>query len=536
MTYPYQELEAAGVDIAALVNENFLNKFSTSHHKTNPHLYEGADHTDELGDRVEVKFKVANPLKFDLNPISESRFRGLYESHLITKGMNPSQKTNIFSVPANLKLSSEKVSFEIAVIDSQSGSDIIRVPFAWNMEARCAVMLIETNGTYSVRLDPLKVEFSIGESAALLELRQSLLGKKALPGAEKSSKYNSPDPEWCIKIERLILLLVNKVIAVQLSNFIRSWELPKAIELVKGVDFKPSYLDVKANYLALGGHVTMAPIAMSTLQAKASVILGEYARRVQEEFDAMTDEQIKNIKTAKLESVEWLRETTISLGSELVKGSSSGKASKSGSAFDKNVSLLINDKPIDYIAKKELTLRDGSSSSVQLDRALKAEAGWWLNVYNVSGGIAPGGLWVKATPDIGGYVRICHFDIDPKNFGQWKCYGPAVQLILRNAKFAAYPSFESSGVYLRGRFSSDGVEVRIPGWPNWANDLLAWVTRALSDPIIDFLGTLLSLFKVRIVEYPKHFPGTGLEWTPNVNTTPANILSYLEFSADPAFE
>jgi hypothetical protein len=280
----------------------------------------------------------------------------------------------------------------------------------------------------------------------------------------------------------------------------------------------------------------MAPIAVSTLQAKASVILREYAHRVQEEFDAMTDDQIKKIKTAKLKSVEWLRETTASLGAELVKGTSSGRTSKSGNAFDKNVSLLINDKPIDYIAKKELTLRDGSSTSIQLDRALKAEAGWWLNIYNVSGGIAPGGLWVKATPDVGGYARVCHFDIDPKNFGQWKCHGPAVQLILKNAQFAAYPSFESSGVYLRGRFSSDGVEVRIPGWPAWANDLLAWVTRALSDPIIDFLGTLLSLFKVRIVEYPKHFPGTGLEWTPNVNTTPTNISSYLEFSADPTFE
>ncbi|WP_369991341.1 hypothetical protein [Pseudomonas xanthosomatis] len=536
MTYPYQELEAAGVDIAALVNEKFLNKFSVSHHKTNSNLYEGADHTDELGDRVEIKFKVGAPLVFDLNPISQSRFRGIYESHLVKKGMNPKLKSNIFSVPANLKLCSEKVSFEVAVIDLQSGADIVRVPFFWDLEARCAVTLVESGGVYSVRLDPIKVEFSIGEPAALFELRQSLLGGKDSSGTVPPRKYSAPDPEWCIKIERLILLLVNKVIAVQLSNFIRSWELPKAIELVEGVDFKPSYLDVKANYLALGGHVTMAPISASAVQAKASVILEEYARRVQEEFDAMTDDQIRNIKSSKLKSVEWLSETTASLGAEIVGGASSGRSSQSSSAFDKNVSLLIGDKPIDYLAKKELTVRDGSNSSIQLDRALKAEAGWWLNIFNVSGGVAPGGLWVKATPDVGGYARVCHFDIDPKNFGQWKCHGPAVQLILRNAKFSAFPSFESDGVYLRGRFSSDGVEVRIPGWPSWANDLLAWVTRALSDPIIDFLGVLLSLFKVRIVEYPKHFPGTGLEWVPNINTTPGNVNSYLEFSADPTFE
>lgn len=535
MSYPYQDLEAAGVDIAGLVNEEFLNKFSASHHRVNPNLYQGIDHTDELGDRVEIKFKVANPLTFDLTPISGSRFRSLYEAHLIRKGMNPSQISRLFSVPVNIKLNSNKVSFEIAVINLQDGTDIVRVPFAWDMEARCSVILVESNGTYAIRLDPLKVEFSAGEKAALNEVQQALIGNSLESGSDEPHHYRSPNPEWCLKIERLILLLVNKVIAVQLSNFIRSWELPKAIELVDGVDFKPSYLDVKANYLALGGHVTMSPVSVSALQAKASAVLAEYTQRIQAEFDAMTDEEIVNIKSAKLKSVEWLKSATNALGSES-ENASSGKGTPASSTFTKNISLLFNDKPIDYIAKKELSIRDGSSTSIQLDRALKAEAGWWLNIHSVSGGIAPAGLWVKATPDIGGYARICHFDIDPKNLGKWKCHGPAVQLVIKNAKFAAFPSFESNGVYIRGRFSSDGIEVRIPGWPSWANELLAWVTRALSDPIIDFLGALLSLVNIRIVEYPKHFPGTGLEWKPNMNTVPENIGPYLELSADPTFE
>lgn len=535
MSYPYQDLEAAGVDIAGLVSEGFLNKFSASHHRVNPNLYQGSDHTDELGDRVEIKFKVVNPITFDLTPISESRFRSLYEAHLISKGMNPSKIAKLFSVPANLKLNSKKVSFEIAVINIQDGSDIVRVPFAWDMEARCSVILVESNGAYSVRLDPLKVEFSTGEKAALLELRQALLGNGDSSDSDEPQRYRSPNPEWCLKIERLMLLLVNKVIAVQLSNFIRSWELPKAIELVDGVDFKPSYLDVKADYLALGGHVTMSPVAVSALQAKASIVLAEYTQRIQTELDAMTDDEIVNIKSAKFKSVEWLKSTTNALAAE-PEIASSGKGGLASNAFTKNVSLLFNDKPIDYVAKKELSIRDGSRTSIQLDRALKAEAGWWLNIHSVSGGIAPAGLWVQATPDVGGYARVCHFDLDPKHFGEWKCYGPAVQLAIKNAKFGAFPSFESNGVYVRGRFSSDGIEVRIPGWPSWANELLAWVTRVLSDPIVDFLGALLSLIKIRIVEYPKHFPGTGLEWKPNMNTMPANIGPYLELSADPAFE
>jgi len=57
-------------------------------------------------------------------------------------------------VEGNLNL---RTSFEIAVINLQDGTDIVRVPFAWDMEARCSVNLIESNGTYSIRLDPLKV-------------------------------------------------------------------------------------------------------------------------------------------------------------------------------------------------------------------------------------------------------------------------------------------------------------------------------------------------------------------------------------------
>lgn len=536
MSYPYSELEAAGVDIASLVNEVFLNNFSTSHHKTNFNIYQGVDHTDQLGDRVEIKYTVSNPLKFDLNPISKSRFRSLYEAHLVAKGMDLSKKAMLHTIPANLKITSKGILFEIAVIDANTGTDIVRVPFNWDMEARCAVCLKETNGNYSVSLDPLKIEFSAGETAILQEIRKALIEKKKSEPLETPESYKSKDPDWCIKIERLILLLVNKVISVQLSNFIRSWELPKAIELVDGVDFRPSYLDVKNDYLAIGGHVTMSPIIESSLQAKATAILSEYVQRAQAELDEMTDEEIKKIKSAKLKSAEWLRNITKNLGMEPVNITSPGRGSKAGKNFDKNVSLLLNDKPIDYVAKKELSVRSGANSSTSLDRVLKAEAGWWLNVHSVSGGVKTGGLWVKATPDVGGYARICHFDVDPKNFGHWKCYGPAVQIIIKSAKIDAYPSFETDGIYVRGRFSSDGIEVRIPGWPSWANDLLAWVTRTLSDPIIDFLGALLSLLRVKIVSYPKHFPGTGLEWKPNVNVKPDNVGPYIEFSANPTFE
>lgn len=536
MTYPYQELEAAGVDIASLVNEKFLNNFSASHHKVNPDLYLGSDYTDELGDRVEIAYKVANPLEFDMNPISESRFRAIYESHLIAKGMNPANKSKLFSVPANLRLTSKKVVFEIAVIDRASGNDVVRVPFHWDMEARCAVTLQEENGTYSVRLDPLKVEFSVGEPSVLLEMRQALAGDKSISSLADPKQYKAKDPEWCLKIERLILLLVNKVIAVQISNFIRSWELPKAIELVDGVDFKPSYLDVKSDYLALGGHVTMSPAVESSIQAAATAILREYAYRAQLEFDSMSDDEIRNIQSKQLKSVEWLRKQTKNLSVESPVSEPKDRDGLRGASFEKNVALLLNSKPIDYVAKKELSVKEGAHSEIKLDRLLKAEAGWWLNVHSISGGVAPGGVWIKATPDVGGYARVCYFDVDPKNFGKWKCVGPAVQIILRNARLSAFPSFESNGVYLRGKFDSDGIEVRIPGWPSWANDLLAWVTRTLSDPIIDFLGALLSLFRFRVVRYPKHFPGTGLEWQPNVNRVPGNVGTYLEFSADPAFE
>ena len=50
------------------------------------------------------------------------------------------------------------------------------------------------------------------------------------------------------------------------------------------------------------------------------------------------------------------------------------------------------------------------------------------------------------------------------------------------------------------------------------------------------LEAVVLLLHIRIAQYPKFFPGTGLEWIPNMSSTPDNAGPYLVFSAAPQFK
>jgi len=528
MGIPYQELEQAGVDIAGAVKEDFLNKFSEGHHRHNSSIYTGKTSIDNFGDRVEVVYKLANPITFDFSPIPSNRFRPVWTSHLLTKGMSANQKENVLSVPPNLGVDGKNVEFEILVYEGTTDTEKLRVPFKWDLTARCAVILNEENGVYTINLEPIKVEFSKGSAFVQKAIHEALVDKS---GKSNVSAYSAGDETWCVKIEELILLLLNNVISSQISNFIRSFELPKAIDLADGISFFPNYLDVTNDYLIVGGQVDESAILNSSLQTDARAVLNEYSRRVDEELSQLSDSELMSWDSSKSSSISWLRSKRMELEEEVQRLSISPS-----SGFSKNISLLFNGKPFDLIAKRELSIRDGWKKEKKLDRALKAEVGWWLRLENPSGRVIQNGIQIEVTPSIGGTLRICHFDFDPKRFGKWKCYGPCLTLTIKNFRVSAYPTFPTDGVYFRGRFDSDGMAIDICDFPSWANDILSWILSSLTDPIIDYLGVILSLFRIKVMGYPHHFPGTGLEWTPNINTKPDNVGPYLEFSADPSFK
>ncbi|MBY3421914.1 hypothetical protein HFN86_17125 [Rhizobium laguerreae] len=188
------------------------------------------------------------------------------------------------------------------------------------------------------------------------------------------------------------------------------------------------------------------------------------------------------------------------------------------------------------MAKQYLSVNTGWRGSKELDHLVKAEIGWWFRVENGKGKVVAGGVQVNADVSVGGEARVCHFDVDPKHFGDWKCYSLAVELSpVPDFGVQALPSFATDGAYLSARLLTTGIALRLPNWPGWANDIIGWVSGNLTRPLLSAIAAVVALFRFKLVSYPRYFPGTGLQWTPNINQTPSNAGPYLVFSADPDF-
>ncbi|ABV95607.1 hypothetical protein Dshi_3879 (plasmid) [Dinoroseobacter shibae DFL 12 = DSM 16493] len=238
MSIDYNDLQSKGVDIAAAINETFLNKFATSHHTANPSLYSGKQRFTQFDNDIEIAFKANTPLTFDFSrQVSRARFKRLWLQHLKIKGVPESTKLDeVLTTPPNVSLGCESVIFEVKIFDGKSNDVLLTVDFDWSLLTLAAISL--DDGKLS--MEPVRIGFSqrmaiIEEAiAARVSSKLSTLGVQQKP--ERPATFGDPsDPVWCAKLEKMIILLLNQVLAVQIANFIAEFELPRAIEVADGI-------------------------------------------------------------------------------------------------------------------------------------------------------------------------------------------------------------------------------------------------------------------------------------------------------------
>ncbi|MDH7452839.1 hypothetical protein QF205_07050 [Luteimonas composti] len=554
MAFPYKSLQDAGVDVAAAVHENFLNNFSKGHFKSVPNLYKGGVDFNEFESRVTVGYKIQEALTFNLKQIPQSKIKNVLLSHYkdAKKSTNAETYLDAFA-PPNVELTGKKVEVTITVFKGHTNDVDFSIGFNWSIDARCLIYFKEySSEKKAIRLEAIRVAFSKSEPELLKEIVGKL--KRVLPQPVEStgktstvsaSTHNhkkdkkgtasaiSSNDEWCTKLEKLFLFLVNQVLAIQFTNFVNEWELPRAIEISDGASISPSLLSVDDNYLIVGAQVNYIPSqAVTEIHTAVASLLDEFNDQYRQEFSGMTDDDFYGWKPEKSQSLNWLKSREVEAQKKAA-GSGQKLAKK---AFDKNLLLLANDRLFDAVAKSELKASGSSSYGKKLDHLVKAEAGWWYTVGPASASVIKGGIQVEAAAEVGGYVRGCVPDLDPKNWGDWRCEGICIKLGLKDFGIQARPSFDNDGVYFRFSLKSgSAITFGFCDAPGWLNDLLGWISALFTRALLSVISTLVSLFKFKIVDYPEHFPGTGLEWKPRLNQKPENQLTFLEFSGDPSF-
>src|SRR5579883_301689 len=230
MNIPYQELQAAGMDLAAVVTEAFLNNFSAAHFRNVPAIYTGSKRFTNFDNDIEIAYQFNSPIQFTLTQIAPGKFKKVWLAHLKARGAASLSLKDILDTPANLTITAANVQFTVVGYQGHTNVVVLTIPFTWNLTARCAVSV--TSG--DLTLQPVKIELSPGAQQLQVLLRKKL--RKLAPPNKPEREClcgkigNPPDPEWCAKAEQFILFMLNTLLATEMTNFVLSWKLPNAIQ------------------------------------------------------------------------------------------------------------------------------------------------------------------------------------------------------------------------------------------------------------------------------------------------------------------
>ncbi len=270
------------VDFGGIITEEFLNRFSQSHFKYNNQIYHGKQHITNFGLNMDIKYDLSNAIVFDLSPIADDKFMLVWKKHLAVKGANERTLSNLATTPPNLKISVLGVTFTF-IVYKEDGSVDFTADFNWDISGTCAVLLDNIEGEYILRLEPIKLEFKMHEKELLGELTKSFT--RELPTRKDpkivsikdylAAKFNS-DPE------KLVLYLLNQILATQMTNFVQQWKLPKAFEIIDGVEIQPGYLSIQDKAIAVGCKVGSCKSndIKNTAEAKITLFMGSTANLV----------------------------------------------------------------------------------------------------------------------------------------------------------------------------------------------------------------------------------------------------------------
>src|SRR6185437_4814392 len=295
------------------------------------------------------------------------------------------------------------------------------IDFNLKIEALRAVTL----NCGDLTLEPIKIAFSPAPNVLLRTLRRELTEATGNTQRHVCAMVGDPDdPVWCADAEKFVLFLLNTVLSGPITNFVRSWHLPNAVQLFDGVSLNPTYLAVQNGLLIVGGTVTSNAAGVSPIQAQIDTLIKEFERRASEELSGATEQRLKEWQLETSPTITWLTAVVSDLQEEvqherLTKRRAERKQRRKKGADAASLALCSNDQLFDLLAKKYLSANKSWDGSASIDHIVKGDIGWWFRVDNATGHVITGGIEVTASVSIGGHIIISFVNLDPKHFGDW---------------------------------------------------------------------------------------------------------------------
>jgi len=473
-------LNDTGYDVAAGLSEATLNDFLNAHWKSEnasaSSLYKGDGVAAEVG--LSWHYEVRSAAVIDLMPISAAAFARVYKSYLATvpelaRHMPPLRQGVMEAnelgqlgdnPPPNVQLQIKNLFVQL----TPNGGKPVNFEYALTVTGIIQTEIV--NGANILRILPISAK--VTDPAALRGKIGSLFQTQAQMG---------PD---CVALEKLVLYILNVVLANRIGSFVRQFELPVPIRVVNGVKITRVDLQVLADQLVMMGY------------------LGRQAGRpaAQELFDlqhadATATRQIAHALDSRVQAQAPQAEV-LTVSNAMTALASQWPA--------RGIFVILHQRLFQAIAATLHTQvsHQSGGSVIGIHYSLDYE----FDAGNATAIVTDTGLDVSA--DI-------HAHAGARAWISTHCGDVSAGV---SADTAGHPKFDA-------RFSFEGRDVVLTTTPerftlNWnfgglpfpLNKILGYILDILSDALIAVLALIGLSWKTKLTSLPDTFPGTDLKY------------------------
>ncbi len=475
-------LSESGYDVAAGLSEASLNDFLDAHWKsensTLSSVYKGTGRADEVG--LSWSYEVQQPGTIDLQPIKPDTFARVYKNWLRTvpeldrfvsaqrqKGSEPYERGDFLDIaPPNVQVQLPKLHVEVK---TDSG---IKVDFDY---ALTITGFIETDlvaGKRVIRITPVSAK--VTDPNYITDRLASVLPK---------AMSSSTD---CVELQKLILYLINVLIANRIGSFVRQFSLPVPIDVVNGVVISDVELDISDDLLVMIGRLKPSPGPQMTLSAYAGA-----------------DDHELFINAAKGRD-----EVTFANPNDVIP--ITGVNALAAQAWPmRGIFVILHERLFQAIASTVVV--NESQSFTKYILGIKGKYGYSLRVWGLVAQVVDDGLVAQAQFSGSGWARAC---IDT-HCGD-KCVGIALNP-RANPRLSSEFSIVGRELWMTAKPGLFNITWDPEGLPWPFNKILGWVLEGVSAAAL-LIAKLIGLqWKTKLLSFPEVFPGTSLGFDPKLD-------------------
>lgn len=499
------QLDSSPYDLAAGLNERSFNDFLDAHWKLESasanSIYEGKGRLEEVA--ITYHYKITKPSIIDLMPLTSSRFARILSGWATTVAELASYSPQLFTddTPPNFQVRVPGIEIRV---ETDTGISV-----TLNVAAKITgfVTAIQQPGSVRIRLVP--IDARIEEQDKLVALIKSRL-QQASPAAGVDD---------CVELYKLILYIVNVLLANRIGSFVKEFDIPLPIELFEGISITSFDLSVLEDTIFI-----RTTIDAQSLQLKPSeidtLVAATRAQDVKKNAEKIATLDLHSTATLQTFTGGNIQEAEVAQLQDL-------------SLPNKGVFLILHEHLFQLLADKYLVMDQKKTDSGSF-LGINWEVGTRLRTWSPTATVVTTGLNVSAEFEGSAWIRLWIHTHCGDISHTTSATARATPRI--NSRFSFdLTDRESLWVSVGALFFP--INWTIGGIPFPFNKLLEFILEFLTNLVVLFVALFGVRWRHKLTSIPETFPPTNIRFTPNFDRRITKIADEkaLLVAAEPDF-